>query len=147
MYNHSEFGLWGEAVAAKFLKKKGYRILAKNFETRFGELDVVALQSKKCALREAKCLEKFGENPAQKRFEAKTDTLVFVEVKTRAKTSAERVAPQEAVGRAKQQKYVALADVYVKQHAKFDGVPMRFDIVEVVGDAKEFEINHIENAF
>ena len=49
-------GKLGEKIAAEFLKKEGYKILEKNFQTRFGEIDLVAEDG---------------------------DTLVFVEVKTR----------------------------------------------------------------
>jgi len=37
-----EVGRLGEKIAAEFLAKKGYRILARNFRTRFGEIDLVA---------------------------------------------------------------------------------------------------------
>ena len=147
VFNHSEFGLWGEAESAKFLKKKGYKILTRNFETSFGEIDIVAFQTARAAKRQAKALEKAGKSAAQKFFEAKGNTLVFVEVKTRTKRSAERVLPQEAVGKTKQEKYQMLAEVFVSKTPKFADVPIRFDIVEVVGDKQNFEINHIENAF
>ena len=35
-------GEWGEAQAAAFLAQKGGRILARNYRTRFGELDIIA---------------------------------------------------------------------------------------------------------
>ena len=35
-------GEWGEAQAAAFLAQKGARILARNYRTRFGELDLIA---------------------------------------------------------------------------------------------------------
>ncbi|MBP5618294.1 MAG: YraN family protein, partial [Clostridia bacterium] len=47
----------GEKLAARYLRRKGYRILERNFQTRFGEIDLIA---------------------------RKGDQLVFVEVKTRA---------------------------------------------------------------
>ncbi len=37
-----ERGHWGEAEAAKYLREKGYVLLASNYKTRFGELDIVA---------------------------------------------------------------------------------------------------------
>lgn len=61
-------GALGEKIAANFLRENKYKILAKNFHTRFGELDIVALDH---------------------------DTLVFVEVKTR--TSAKFGLPEEAI--------------------------------------------------
>ena len=35
-------GRWGEALAAEFLRRKGYRIIASGWRCRFGELDLVA---------------------------------------------------------------------------------------------------------
>jgi len=61
-------GALGEKIAAKLLRENKYKILAKNFHTRFGELDIVALDG---------------------------DTLVFVEVKTR--TNAKFGLPEEAI--------------------------------------------------
>ena len=37
-----EIGMLGEAMAVRFLKKRGYRILQQNFRCRMGEIDVVA---------------------------------------------------------------------------------------------------------
>jgi len=53
-------GDWGEEVASDYLEKLGYKILARNFFTRFGELDLVAI---------------------------KDHVLYFVEVKTRSNNS------------------------------------------------------------
>lgn len=73
-------GLKGEIAAAKYLKKKGYKILEKNFQCRFGELDLIA-QDK--------------------------DGLVFCEVKTRSEGMI--ALPQESVTYAKQQKMIKTA--------------------------------------
>jgi len=35
-------GCDGEELPAKFLKKKGYRIIARNYKTRIGEIDIIA---------------------------------------------------------------------------------------------------------
>ena len=35
-------GRWGEAAAAEFLRRKGYRLLGLNYRTRRGEIDVIA---------------------------------------------------------------------------------------------------------
>jgi putative endonuclease len=63
-----EFGDKGERLAEKVLLKKGYKLLARNFRSRFGELDLV-MQDR--------------------------ETLVFIEVKTRVNTKFGR--PEEAV--------------------------------------------------
>ena len=35
-------GAWGEAEAARFLRKKGYKLLGMNYRTRMGEVDIIA---------------------------------------------------------------------------------------------------------
>ncbi len=73
-------GLKGELAASRYLRKKGWKILEKNFQCRFGELDLIA-QDKDC--------------------------LVFCEVKTRSEGMI--ALPQESVTPAKQQKMIKTA--------------------------------------
>ena len=159
MYNHSDFGLWGEAQAQKYLKKKGLKIVAANFETKLGEIDIICVQTKKSAKLQAKKLlrqieqahgiDKFDlhKKLTQKHFECAEDVLVFVEVKSRSGESAGVVLPSEAVDDRKQNKYEKLAKQFVLTYKQFDDKPWRFDIVEVVKTGKNLNINHIECAF
>ena len=94
-------GRAGENRAAKYLKSAGYDILAKNFKTRVGEIDIIA---------------------------RKDGITVFVEVKTRS--SDDFGAPSEAVGREKRRKYGLVAQEYLLKE-KCGDVPCRFDIVEI----------------
>jgi len=159
MFNHSEFGLWGESQAQKHLKKKGLKILAQNFETTSGEIDIVCLQSRASAKKQAKDIEKqideahgmakfdLHRKLAQKHFECADNTLVFVEVKSRSAESAGVASPSEAVNAKKQNKYESLAKAYVGKNKQFSEHPWRFDIVEVVEKGGIPQINHIEGAF
>lgn len=117
----AETGLWGEDEAARFLRRKGWRILAQRARLdRRNELDLVARAG---------------------------DTLVFVEVKTRASETFGR--PGAAVTPAKQRSLSRAAVRYVARRRV--ALPyVRFDVVEVVGrpgDAAAPVIRHIENAF
>lgn len=94
-------GRAGENRAIKFLKKKGYKILKKNYETPFGEIDIIAQDN---------------------------DYIVFVEVKTR--TSEEYGLPCQAVDKKKQQKYYKIATHYLQREKKMDSL-CRFDVIEV----------------
>lgn len=47
-------GAWGESLAAGYLKKKGYKLLAANYRSRFGEIDLVAANKKYLAFVEVK---------------------------------------------------------------------------------------------
>jgi len=100
-------GREGEDLAARFLMKQGYRILERNYRTRSGEIDLVALHE---------------------------GAVVFVEVKTR--TSDAFGAPELAVTPRKQQRMVKAALAYIKQR-KLHQVPCRFDVVAITKAAKQ----------
>lgn len=69
--------------------------------------------------------------------------LVFVEVKTRKNRLFG--APEEAVNDRKIRRIVSAADTYVKRY-EID-LPVRYDIITVVGEEPPFAIDHIEQAF
>ena len=86
----------GEKAVEKYLKKRGCKILQRNFRTPFGEADLI--------------IEDGGE-------------IAFVEVKTR--TSDSYGSPAEAVGKEKQSRYYRIAQFYWLQekeepNARFD---------------------------
>jgi putative endonuclease len=114
-----ERGEWGEERAARFLKEKQYRIISRNYSSRYGEIDLIARDK---------------------------DTVVFVEVKTRAGSAYGR--PGEAVDHAKQRKMIKTAMRYIQENEldKQD-VGYRFDIVEILYTDEGYRIEHIENAF
>lgn len=118
--NSEQFGQWGEKKAAAFLQQNGYRILARNYRVRTGELDLVA------------------ENEA---------FLVFAEVKTRK--SARFAAAREAVTYAKQQRLRTAAEAWLAafptaKQPRFDVI----EVYAPYGVAStRIQINHIENAF
>lgn len=113
-----ELGKLGEDLAAEFLTKRGWRILARNLRLDRAELDIVAKDR---------------------------DTTVFVEVKTRRSFS--HGLPGEAVNRRKQQQIIKAAQLYLLQKNCFDA-PCRFDVVEVFFRTEyDFEINLISGAF
>ena len=95
-------GSVGEKKAAKFLKSLGYKVVAKNFKTKIGEIDLILLDG---------------------------ETLVFCEVKTRE--GDVYGTPGEAVNIEKRNKYYKVAEQYlVKNYGSID-VKCRFDVVEV----------------
>ena len=98
-------GKEGEDRAAKFLKKQGYRILERNYRTRSGEIDLIALHE---------------------------GTVVFVEVKTR--TNEAFGSPELAVNARKQSRMIKAALGYIK-YKKLHQVPCRFDVVAISSSA------------
>ena len=116
----SDRGLWGEELAARALKKAGYRILGERVRlSPRDEIDIVA---------------------------RKGEVVAFVEVKTRASDRFGR--PAEHVDRAKRRTQSRAAVRYLKR-LKYPNVYVRFDIVEVLGEpgGEKPEIRHLENAF
>jgi putative endonuclease len=118
---HLKTGVWGEQVAAEFLKHNGYKILGQR--VRIGtrdELDLVARDG---------------------------DSLVFVEVKTRGSEVYGR--PLSAVDR-KKRHTLSRGAIRSLQRLKNPRVYFRFDVVEVIGHAEAAtppQIRHIRNAF
>jgi putative endonuclease len=109
----------GEGAAARHLRSQGYRILARQWLTRWGEFDLIALDG---------------------------ETVVFVEVKTRRSNAAGH--PAEAVTRDKQVRMTRQALVYLKRHRWLER-RARFDVVAVVwpDGAKAPSVEHFRNAF
>jgi putative endonuclease len=104
-------GQEGEDRAAKHLEKQGYKILERNYRTRVGEIDLIALHR--------------GE-------------VVFVEVKTR--TNNAYGAPELAVNPQKQSRMIKAALGYIRCK-KLHQVPCRFDVVAIsVAMEQEVEI-------
>lgn len=73
----------------------------------------------------------------------KEGTLIIIEVKTRKNT--DYIEPQDAVNWQKIRHIVVASDAYIK-HFHID-IPVRFDIITVVGDINTFKIEHIREAF
>ena len=112
-------GADGEKAACRMLRKAGYRILERNYRTRWGELDAVAFES--------------GE-------------LVFVEVRSRS--SAEFGSGAESVGTAKQRQLVRIAQLYLAEKNVGEDRPCRFDVVEMEAlPGGKWSGNVIRNAF
>jgi len=114
-------GRWGEARAARFLERRGWAILARNY--RFGrrEVDLVARRG---------------------------DIVAFVEVKTRA--GGGYGTPQEAITALKRREVEAVAARYVERHG-LQGLSVRFDAVAIVVRRRmggsEITIEHVEDAW
>jgi len=97
-----KLGKKGEELAVKFLQKQGLKILARNYKTPQGELDIIA------------------KNPKE---------IIFIEVKTR--TSQEFGKPAEAVNYRKQEKLKLLAQEYLCTN-KLENSNLRFDVLAIV---------------
>ena len=113
-------GAWGEQIAAEYLRKKRYKILAAGYRCRFGEIDLIVSDRK---------------------------FLVFVEVKLRK--SAQFAKALEYVDRRKQDRLRTTAEMYLSQNPtelqpRFDVI----EIYAPEGtETARPEIYHMEDAF
>lgn len=115
-----KLGKLGEDIATKFLKRRGWKILERNYRSRWGEIDIVA-QDK--------------------------DFIVFVEVKTSRLFPSS--FPQESITRKKQEQISKMALSYLK-HFGLLGSKARFDVIAIWlerGVILRPKIELIENAF
>ncbi len=120
-----KIGDLGERLAARYLRRHGYKILEKNFVADGYEIDIIA---------------KSG------------NTVAFIEVKTRTLGSENPMEPRpaSAVTKEKQQKIIKVASAY-RRHYSSD-CRARFDIIEVYLEKtktgrKAKEIKHLVGAF
>ena len=117
MAEHNDFGNLAENLAAEFLVKKNYKILARNFRYQRAEIDIVA------------------------EFE---DLIVVVEVKARSYNTL--IEPQEAVTKKKIKAILMCTDFFMNENSidkevRFDIITVLPDEQGIL------QINHIEDAF
>ena len=130
----NEYGKFGENFAFNYLKKMGYKIIAKNFVGTVGEVDIVAIETKLAR-------KKSGDFDKMSKLIQNEDVLCFIEVKSRNNTDYGN--PSDAVDYSRQRKYYSLSYEFMTKNNLKD-YQHRFDIIEVFG---KNEINHIKNAF
>ena len=87
MKHNQRIGKWGEDLAAEHLVQRGYRIIARNTRTPYGEIDIITQQG---------------------------NITIFVEVKTR--TSNKMGLPEESITPRKREHMLATADHYAAEH-------------------------------
>jgi len=116
--NHLTLGRKGEDAAATFLKKKGYKIIQRNYRQKTGEIDIIARQD---------------------------EWLVFIEVK--ARKSVRFGQPFESVTQTKQAQIGRVALDYMTRNKLLDQ-PVRFDVISILYNQKgETDIKHLPNCF
>ncbi len=112
------FGDRGERLAARHLRRQGYKILARQSRSRIGEMDLVALDG---------------------------DCIVFVEVKTRSSHAAGH--PSEAVTFEKRRQLTRVALAWLKRRGLLDH-RARFDVIAITWkEGTDPVVEHFRNAF
>ena len=117
--NTRTLGAFGEEEAVRCLRRKGYRIVQRNYRCRFGEIDIIA---------------------------RKRNILAFVEVKLRK--DRRFAEAREFVTRQKQQRILASAQLYLAAHPedlqpRFDVI----EVYAPEGERGAITVEHLEDAF
>jgi len=137
-------GKKGEDEAVKYLQKKGYKILERNFQGRQGEIDIIAVEpglgSKQISSLPSSTSLRYPNGCSGE----KEQTLVFIEVKTRR--SYQYGTPAESIRHAKIANILITAGYYVATHKNLPEA-QRVDAIAVTMDGNEevTEIEQIEN--
>lgn len=112
-----EFGLLGERIAARWLKREGWEVVAHRFRSGHRDIDLIVRRE---------------------------NDIAFVEVK--ARRGGAFGSPVEAVHFRKQRELGRSARVWVDRHGN-DGANYRFDVIGVLVSGQNVRIRHIPNAF
>ena len=123
MKSNKEIGKTGEDIAVKYLKKKKYRILDRNFEERIGslkmgEIDIIA---------------------------KKEDLIIFCEVKTLS--SEKGFSPEDKVNFKKRETIAKVAEIWLTKHNISLDSQWQIDVVSIVLDFnnRQAKIKHFKN--
>lgn len=113
--NTHECGSDKEQMAADYLLSQGYKILARNFRTHYGEIDLIAMDR---------------------------DFLVFIEVKYRKNANVQH--PADAVDLRKQRRICRSAMIYMQKSLFGTDTPVRFDVIAILGGSISLYKNAFE---
>ena len=118
MAKHNKLGHEGEQTACEFLITKGYTVRETNWRVGRLEIDIVAQEPAACRLH-------------------------IIEVKTRSNT--DHFDPMESITPAKIRNLVNAANGYINHYGL--RMSVQFDVMIIVGQAPDFTIHYIPNAF
>lgn len=119
MSQNLSVGKRGEDIAERFLKKRNYKILERNFRENWGEIDIIA--------------------------RSKDKTLVFVEVKT-VRGPSPQVEPEEHLTKAKLGKVQRTAELYANSSGvPVTEAGWRIDLIAITLNGDVPDIRHYEN--
>src|SRR3989338_7417634 len=121
-------GQWGEELAAKFLEKKGYQIIERNFRRKWGEIDIVAFIPN--VPRGTERLKSFFRGQDSTSF-PQGGKVVFVEVKT---LQTEAFRPEENVTPGKQKRLIRTCELYLSSKGIDLDTEWQIDVIAILLD-------------
>lgn len=118
--HRKKLGLWGEELATSYLADRGYKIVAKNYSWKGGEVDIIA---------------EIG------------GVIVFVEVKTSDGLKGEEFSPESRIDSKKERKIIKTANLFLDYHFPEIDREWQVDIVSIVliREQKKALIRHFKN--
>lgn len=118
-HNYIEFGSFAESLADKFLKKRGYEILGRNYRKPWGEVDIIA---------------------------EKEEIIIFVEVKASDSPAPKGFEPEKRVNNDKIKRIKRAAQTYIQQK-NLDDRSWQIDLIaiELNKDWGTAKITHFKN--
>jgi len=112
------FGRYGEDLALSHLRSLGYQIIAQNYFSSYGEIDIIAKQK---------------------------NLLIFIEVKSR---SSSFEAAFSSVSVSKQKKLAKTAMQFLSRNKLYEEMFTRFDVIAIVKHKSgEYQLKHMKDAF
>lgn len=111
-------GKLGEDLACKYLQKKGYKIIERNYWQPWGELDIVAVSPEKI--------------------------LVCVEIKT-VKGNPPAITGEDQFTKAKSRKFKRTAKLYANISKYLTDKGWRVDLITIAVRGEQFDLKHYEN--
>jgi len=116
-----EFGDIGEKIASEYLLDRGYKIIERNYQKTWGEIDLIT---------------------------KKLNIIVFCEVKTRDLKNVEHFLPEYSIDARKIKKLKNMCEIYLTEKSYPASQQWQIDVISIAIDknSKKAKIKHIENA-
>ena len=114
--NKNNIGKVGEQLTVQYLQENKYDIICKNYFTKKGEIDIIAV---------------------------KQNTISFIEVKTRSNFKYGN--PVDAVNYSKVKHIVNTAKIFLYKNIKYSNYEINIDVIEVMIRNGKCQFNHIKN--
>ena len=108
----------GEKIATAWLEANGFSIVECNYQSKIGEVDIIALRN---------------------------NTFHFVEVKYRANTLFGH--GRESVTESKQSTIHNVAMMYLQQENLWGEVDLSFDVIDILGTPNDYQLEYLESCF
>jgi len=117
--DRKELGDFGEKIAIKFLKNKGYKILEQNFKRKWGEIDIIGKKKRK---------------------------IIFFEVKAIIKNK--NFFPEDQITPKKKRQLLKIAQIYLSENKISLNSKYQIDIIaiEISPNFKKAKVRHYQNA-